>query len=227
MLVVQDGSSQDAFLNAVIHSLAQTHWRQRDANNLTEIEQILRCVIYLRDNAVAKELPIRTVLLQVLVRDLTRFKEFLDHYYNRRINQDLLIVQLDHLADKVRREIEGYRAVKSSVPKKEMKSSGQPVSTVEKNAIVQISVEGKIRVRKSLREGHLTVKGKEYGVSRGGNFLIMEKKGIFVIEPLNRAIGVIAVHRATRTAGGDFLLNPYELYECVVSGFIFSLKIDV
>ncbi len=225
-LIVQDGSSRDAFLNAVIHSLAQTYWRQRDANNLTEIEQILRCVVYLRDDAVAKQLPLETALSQVLVRDLTRFKEFLDHYYNKRINQDPLIVQLDHLADKVRQEIERYRAVKSSASKKEVKSSGQSVSLVEKNAIIQISVEGKIRLRKPLHEGHLTVRGNEYGVSRGGNFLISEKKGVFVIEPLDGRVGVITVSRATRTGGGDFLLNPHERYDCMVSDFIFSLKID-
>lgn len=218
--VIEGSISLARFLEEVVRSLAQPSWRQRNAQNLVEIDQIFNSLVHLRNKTVGKN-DRDFALLQVLIQDVDRFKKFLELYYNKKIQQDKLIEHLDHLADKIRREVVSYEKYGSSAPL--IVKLGKVFPSVDKKARVELSGVEK-RVSKVLEAGHVTISGKEYGVVRGGNFLVMARNTVFIVEPLDK-VGAIVVKRATKVFGGDYLLNPNEDYDCEVSGLIVKLRI--
>lgn len=220
--VVAGSVSQDWFLDEVVRSLAQPSWRQRNAQNLVEIEQIRESLIHLRNRAVGNDRDF--ALLQVLVMDVDRYKHLIELFYNKRIIQEALIEQLDHLSDKIRREVLGYRKSSSSPPPPIVVRPRTVTSPTQK-ARVEITSGGK-RISKVLEEGHVTINGKEYGAVRGGNFLAMAKGNVFVVEPLDK-IGTLIVKGASKTMGGDYLLNSNQDYDCEVSSLTIKLRIVV
>ncbi len=176
--------------------------------------------MYLRNNAVNDDFLF--ALLQVLVRDVSRYSDFLMLYSEKRISQDVLIKNLDHLSEKIRLEVVAF----SGSQKSHSVKVGASISVSARREIfVEIKVSGKQRLRKVFNEGHVTVWGNGYGVSRGGDFLVMEKNGVFAVEPLGKMM-VVVVPRATKTVGGDFLINPNEWYDCTAGSFEFSLRIN-